>query len=220
MEDIIKKNSEQRAELLKLRYQVSRNNIETIALIINELYSLEIAIDIELKVLIQEEDYGSLFTKPHFLIKSVSHPDLWFKKDINFLVQGIPNDSKNLGPNKLLDLDSFKYKEDLGWSDNVINLINHLSTIIGEYDWRHFRNIGRIQDSPLWKSYQDEDKSNTKEYVWIGSLSPTNYVRTLSVISWNVSEEEIKELVINHEKERLEKELSINNNGSRIKSKI
>jgi hypothetical protein len=62
MEDILNKNIKQREELLKVRYQVSRNNIETIALIINELYSLEVSIDIELKVLIQEEDYGSLFT--------------------------------------------------------------------------------------------------------------------------------------------------------------
>jgi hypothetical protein len=220
MENILRENTKQREDLLKLKYSVSKNNIETLALIINELYSLGAITDIELKVLIQEEDYGSLFTKPHFLVKVQLQSESWYKKDTTWMLEAVPHEEKNLRPEMVNDLMIVDYKKNLGWSDEVLTLVNHLSLIMDDYDWSQFTNIGKFKNSPLWSSYQDQSKAGTNEYVWIGSFSPKNYISNLSLISWNVDEQNLKELIINREKERLEMELAINNNSNRIKSKI
>lgn len=220
MENILNENLKQIEGLLKLKYSVSRNNIETIALIINELYYLEAAVDIELKVLIQEEDYGSLFTQPKFLVRVPSHPDVSYKKDTNWMLDAVPDNEKNLRSEMINNLTLIDYKKDLGWNDEILNLVNHLSVIMDEYDWSHFTNIGKIKNSHLWNSYQEQSKAGTSEYVWIGSFSPTNYISNLSLISWNVNEQNLKELIIKREKERLEMELAINNKGNKNRAKI
>jgi hypothetical protein len=222
VESILKENLRQNDELLKLKYDVNKNNIETLALIINELYHLEVATDVELKILIQEEDYGSLFTKPQFLIKTKSHPHFWLKKDINWMVEGVLNEDKNSRPSITDDYATFDYKKELNWNDDILNLVNHLTIIMCGYDWSYFRNIAIFQNSKLFSTYQDESKRNTNEYVFIASLSKENYISTLSLISWNTNEEDIKNIIINKERERLENELSNNNKNTnnKIKSKI
>jgi aconitase A len=219
MLNLLKENLKQNDELLKLKYEVNKNNIETLALIINELYYLEVATNIELKVLMQEEDYGSLITKPKFLIKTKSHPKFWLKKDINWMVEGVLNEDKNSRPNMTDDFATFDYKKDLNWSDDILNLVNHLTIIMDGYDWSLFRNIGRLQGSNLFKSYQNESKKNTNEYVFLASFSKENYIKSLSLIAWNTNEEELKSIIINKEKERLEAELNINS-GNKIKNKL
>jgi hypothetical protein len=221
VKNILKENLRQNDKLFKLKYDVNKNNIETLALIINELYHLEVATDVELKILIQEEDYGSLFTKPQFLIKTKSHPHFWLKKDINWMIEGIHNEDKHLRQSIVNDLPVFSHRTDLNWSDDIFDLVNHLTIIISGYDWSNFRNIARLQNSKLFSAYQDESKRNTNEYVFIASLSKENYISTLSLISWNTNEEDIKNIIINKERERLENELSNNKNtNNKIKSKI
>ncbi len=220
MENILKENIKKNEEFLKLKYERNQNNIETLALIINELYHLEIASDIELKVIIQEEDYGSLFTKANFLMNIPSRPNTWLKKDINWMIEGFDSDKRHLRPSMIDDLGVFNHQKDLNWSDSTFHLFNHLTIIMDDYDWSHFTNIGRMQSSPLWKSYQDKSKKDTNEHVWIASFSKQNYISNLSLIAWNISEEEIRKVVINREKERLENELSNQNPVSKSKAKI
>ena len=220
MKNILNENINKNNEFSQLKYNIRKHNIETLALIINELYSLGAITDIELKLLIQEEDYGSLFTKPKFLVKVPSQPDVWYKKDTTWMLEAVPEDEKNSRPEMVNDLTIVDYKKDLGWNDEILTLINHLSVIMDDYDWSHFTNIGQIKNSHLWSSYQDQNKAGTREYVWIGSFSPRNYIQNLSLISWNVEEQNLKELITNREKERLENELAINNNSNRNKSKI
>jgi len=220
MENILKENIKKNEEFLKLKYETNQNNIETLALIINELYYFEVANDIELKVIIQEESYGSLFTKPQFLMNTSSYPNIWLKKDINWMIEKVNSDKRHLRPHMTDDFDVLNYQKDLNWSDSTLNLFNHLTIIMDSYDWSHFTNIGRILNSPLWKAHQEQSKKDTNEHVWIASFSKENYINNLSLIAWNVNEADIKEVIIKREKERLEKELSHNTTPSKAKAKI
>jgi hypothetical protein len=217
LEKLLAENQKQRSELLIQKAIVKEHNVKTLAFIIEELYHSHFCSDIVLRVLIQQEDFGSLFSKPKLLVKPKNHPDLWLVKDENWFMEAVSEEQKI---KRVYETDVLT--KELVIPENIFNLIHEGSIIVDNYEWDHFRNIGTMERSSFWKSYQDEEQKDTKERVWIASLSEVNYIETLSSMcpQYQINPMSLKEMLIEKKKDRLDKELLENPHVTKRANKI
>lgn len=219
IDEMINNNIKERDELGVKKAIVRKNNIESLAIIIEELYHLRAVANIELKILIQEEDFGTLFTCPQFLFVPFENKEICVQKDINWHLESITHKSK-YKKRSMVSRGNYVDPKNIQWNDNIFMLINTMTDILDQYEWDHFVNIGSFERSSLWKSHQDNGMQNKREHVWIGDLSECNYTDTLTVIADKWKFDNLKELVIKKQTLRLDEALTTSNSMPTSKNKI